>query len=282
MKIKNDIDSLIIDNMALIGFVVKKNFYKCDIEYEELVSIGTIGLVKAANTFDDAKEIKFSGFAIKCIYNEILMSISRETSIKNCISSNTPIKEDESLSIEDVLVDDNNDFLKTEDRYVFDALNECINCLDETSQYLIRNKFRFFEEESKTQVELGLEFGLSQASISRLTIIAVNKIRKKLINDYGIDGNDLIFEKKIPIDYTRGYECLKSISSGKFNQLDESDRYLVGCYFGIHGYSKMTSKGICEILNIRNEILLKRLRKIFYELCDENEMILKRKENDIW
>ena len=110
-------NTLIERNLRLVAFVAKK-YYQSGKDYEDLISIGTIGLIKAINKFDESKGIRFATYAVRCIHNEILMCLRSEKKLVNEVSMNEPIGfdyEGNEINLMDILCD--------EDESVFNEVN---------------------------------------------------------------------------------------------------------------------------------------------------------------
>ena len=180
---EKNIDKLILDNENLIYYVIKNsNIYG---EAEELYSYGMIGLVKAANGFDDSKNMSFSSYAYSCIRNEIYMyfrQIKRQP--QNPISLSQSIEcRDDNLCIEDLIPDDTNleeDLIHND---MIDKLYDSINKLDDKEKFIIKHLYHLDEDDLLTQRDLAKILNTSQVQISRIKKRSINKL-KKLMKDF--------------------------------------------------------------------------------------------------
>lgn len=175
-------DKLIEHNLRLVAHIAKKFRDNQQIEQEDLLSIGTIGLVKAVNTFKPNKNIKVSTYASKCIENEILMYIRTSKKSKFDISLNDYQSEDvhgKTVSLLDKLIDEtadvskiviNNDSIEM----IFKRMDECLN---ETEKYVIINRYGIGCI-SKTQNEISEELDISRSYVSRIEKKSLEKLKK--------------------------------------------------------------------------------------------------------
>lgn len=178
-------EKIIKSNIRLVILVAKKyNVEGCDLE--DLVSIGTIGLIKAVDTYDIKRQIRFSTYAVRCINNEILMSIRKNKTKKNSIQ--TVNIEDallcdfdgNELKYLDILEDKNSDFV-TEiiDNFLSSELLSIINSLTEKEKMLITLYFGF-DGKKYRQKEIAHILGISQSYISRMISNILKKIKSKI------------------------------------------------------------------------------------------------------
>jgi RNA polymerase sporulation-specific sigma factor len=163
---------LVERNLRLVVYIVKK-FENTGIEFEDLISIGTIGLMKAINTFKLDKNIKLATYASRCIENEILMQLRRNSKIKNEISIDEPLNKDgdgNELLLSDVLGTDGDITSKRlEDEVDMKLLKIAISKLNEKEKYIMNLRFGIDgRQKEKTQKEVADLLGISQSYISRL------------------------------------------------------------------------------------------------------------------
>ena len=179
---KGDIESrniLIEHNLRLVVYVAKR--YETNItNLEDLISIGTVGLIKAINTFNQDKNIKLATYASRCIDNEILMFMRKKSKQKLEVSLDEPLKYDydgNELLLGDILQDTNLDIESSlEKDESIDQLLKAIDNLSEKEKEIITLRFGLDGKEEKTQKEAADELSISQSYISRLE----KKIIKKL------------------------------------------------------------------------------------------------------
>ena len=176
-------DKLIEHNLRLVVYVAKK-FEGSGVSIEDLISIGTIGLIKAVNTFDLDKNIKLATYASRCIENEILMYLRKVNHRKLDISLDEPLNIDwdgNELLLSDVLGSDGleiNDNLELEDERRI--LYECMEDLSERERLIMNMRFGMCGYEEKTQKEVADELGISQSYISRLEKRIILKLKREI------------------------------------------------------------------------------------------------------
>lgn len=167
-------EDLVVNNWRLVYYIVKKMGLS-NSDYEDYVSIGTIGLIKAAKSFDSSKNIKFSTYASKCIKNELLMYFRKEKQYPK-ISLDEPIStnnEGNNLSLADIIPSSDSDFLeKMEENKILERIISIILNLLEGKERLII----LYEIGGGLQREISEKINCSQSYISRLE----NKIKKKI------------------------------------------------------------------------------------------------------
>ena len=175
--------SLIVHNLRLVVYISKK-FESTGIGIEDLISIGTIGLIKAVNSFDFTKQIKLATYASRCIENEILMHLRKTVRQKAEISFDEPLNVDwegNVLLLSDVLGTDSDVIYKdVESGAEREILAESFARLGEREKKILKMRFGLFGEEEKTQKEIAAEMGISQSYISRLEKKIVGKLKKEI------------------------------------------------------------------------------------------------------
>ncbi len=176
-------DKLIVHNLRLVVYIAKK-FDTSGINIEDLVSIGTIGLIKAVNTFCPDKNIKLATYASRCIENEILMFLRKTASHKNDISIDEPLNIDwdgNELLLSDVLGSEPDEVgrgIELEDERV--QLNNFVSGLPVREKQIMEMRFGMNGYEEYTQKEVADTLGISQSYISRLEKRIINKLKKQL------------------------------------------------------------------------------------------------------
>ena len=175
---------LIEHNLRLVVYIAKK-FENTGIGIEDLVSIGTIGLVKAINTFKNDKNIKLATYASRCIENEILMYLRKINPQKNEISIDEPLNVDwdgNELLLGDILCSEEDMVYRDiEEREEKGIILKAVESLAERDKRIIYMRFGLCGEKEKTQKEVADLLGISQSYISRIEKKIINKLKKELI-----------------------------------------------------------------------------------------------------
>ena len=179
---------LIERNLRLVVYIAKK-FDNTGIGVEDLISIGTIGLIKAINTFNPAKKIKLATYASRCIENEILMYLRRNNKTKMEVSIDEPLNVDwdgNELLLSDILGTDYDSISRSlEDEVDRKLLKSAIAKLNAREKNIMELRFGFITGNEKTQKEVADLLGISQSYISRLEKKIINKMKKDILSKTG-------------------------------------------------------------------------------------------------
>ena len=179
-------DLLITHNLRLVVYIAKK-FETPTAGIEDMISIGTIGLIKAVNTFEPTKNIKLATYASRCIENEILMYLRRNNKTKLEVSIDEPLNVDwdgNELLLSDILgTDDDVISRRMEDEVEIKLLGKAINKLSPREQMIIKLRFGLnnAEGKEKTQKEVADLLGISQSYISRLEKRIMKRLKKEIV-----------------------------------------------------------------------------------------------------
>ena len=164
-------EKLIEHNLRLVAYIAKK-FENAGIEFEDLISIGAIGLIKAVRTFKVDKNIRLATYASRCIENEILMQIRKTSKIKNDISLDKPLCEDSDgnqLVLADILPGEDDVITQAVDEPADkQIINELIGKLNYREREIMILRYGLMGHQELTQREVALKLGISQSYISRL------------------------------------------------------------------------------------------------------------------
>ena len=164
-------EKLIEHNLRLVAYIAKK-FENTNIEFEDLISTGAIGLIKAVKTFKLDKNIRLATYASRCIENEILMQIRKIAKVKNDISLDKPLCEDydgNQLVLSDILPSEEDVELVTVDKPSDKQLiNQLISKLNSREREIMILRYGLMGQEEMTQREIAVKLGISQSYISRL------------------------------------------------------------------------------------------------------------------
>ena len=179
---------LVEHNLRLVVYIAKK-FENTGVGLEDLISIGTIGLMKAINTFNSGKNIKLATYSSRCIENEILMHLRRSNRLKSEISIDEPLNQDgdgNELLLSDILgTDDDVTSRGVEDEVDKKLLKASIAKLNSREKNIMELRFGFKTGEEKTQKEVADMLGISQSYISRLEKKIINKMKKEILSKTG-------------------------------------------------------------------------------------------------
>ena len=177
---------LIERNLRLVVYIAKK-FDNTGVGVEDLISIGTIGLIKAINTFNPVKNIKLATYASRCIENEILMYLRRNSKTKMEVSIDEPLNVDwdgNELLLSDILgTDDDVISQRLENEVEIKLLGKAISKLSPREQTIIKLRFGLGRQEGreKTQKEVADLLGISQSYISRLEKRIMKRLKKEIV-----------------------------------------------------------------------------------------------------
>jgi len=176
-------EKLIVHNLRLVVYIAKK-FESTGIGIEDLISIGTIGLIKAVNTFSVEKNIKLATYASRCIENEILMYLRKTNPQKMEVSIDEPLNVDwdgNELLLSDILgTDDDTVSVNIENEAEKRVLLEAVEKLDEREKLIMELRFGLNNRPEKTQKEVANMIGISQSYISRLEKRIIKRLKKDM------------------------------------------------------------------------------------------------------
>ncbi|MBC7324798.1 MAG: RNA polymerase sporulation sigma factor SigE [Moorella sp. (in: Bacteria)] len=179
-----DVKTVLIErNLRLVVYIARK-FENTGVGIEDLVSIGTIGLIKAVNTFDPKKRIKLATYASRCIENEILMHLRRNNKTRAEVSFDEPLNIDwdgNELLLSDVLGTDNDIIYKSiEEEVDRKLLQMAMRKLSARERKIMEFRFGLLDGVEKTQKEVADILGISQSYISRLEKRIIKRLRKEI------------------------------------------------------------------------------------------------------
>jgi RNA polymerase sporulation-specific sigma factor len=179
-----NIRSILIErNLRLVVYIARK-FENTGVYVEDLISVGTIGLIKAVNTFNPEKKIKLATYASRCIENEILMYLRRNSKIKAEISFYEPLNIDwdgNELLLSDILGTENDTVYNLiEDEVDKQLLILALKSLNDREKEIVRLRFGLNGTREKTQKEVADMLGISQSYISRLEKKIIKRLKKEI------------------------------------------------------------------------------------------------------
>lgn len=173
---------LIERNLRLVVYIARK-FENTGINIEDLISIGTIGLIKAVNTFNPEKKIKLATYASRCIENEILMYLRRNNKLRSEVSFDEPLNIDwdgNELLLSDVLGTDEDIITRgMEEKVDRKLLVKALLSLNDREKQIMELRFGLAGEEEKTQKDVADMLGISQSYISRLEKRIIKRLQKE-------------------------------------------------------------------------------------------------------
>jgi RNA polymerase sporulation-specific sigma factor len=179
---KNARNILVEHNLRLVAHIIKK-YYQNDSSQDDLVSIGTIGLIKAINTFDINKNIKLSSYASRCIENEILMHFRNNRKSSQDVSLNVIIDTDKDgnpLTLMDIIASDMDVAEDVDTKIHLAVMNDYINeTLSPREKEIIINRYGIGGVKVQTQRELAKKLNISRSYISRIVKKALGKLKKR-------------------------------------------------------------------------------------------------------
>ena len=176
--------TLIERNLRLVVYIARR-FENTGINIEDLISIGTIGLIKVINTFRAEKNIKLATYASRCIENEILMYLRKNASQRTEVSFEEPLNTDwdgKELLLSDVLGTDNDVVMRPIEADVDrQLLNDAVAKLSGRERDIIQMRFGLYGQKELTQKEVADRLGISQSYISRLEKRIISRLKREII-----------------------------------------------------------------------------------------------------
>ena len=176
-------DELIVHNLRLVAHIVKK-YYTQSCEQDDLISIGTIGLIKGISTFKPDRNVRLATYASRCIENEILMYFRSQKKLQGEVSLSDTLDaegEGNSLSLIDVLRVDDNMLEELSARDAGTAVRKCVeDCLEEREKLVVNLRYGLSGSHPLTQREIAQQRGISRSYVSRIEKKALEKLRKAL------------------------------------------------------------------------------------------------------
>ena len=173
---------LIEHNLRLVVYIARK-FENTGIPIEDLISIGTIGLIKAVNTFDNTKKIKLATYSSRCIENEILMQLRRTSRMRYEVSLDEPLKIDydgNELLLSDVMGTEDDDIYQHLERDIdYSLLRIAMERLSKRERTIVELRFGLCGRQERTQKEVADLLGISQSYISRLEKKIIGRLQRE-------------------------------------------------------------------------------------------------------
>ena len=178
---------LIERNLRLVAHVCKK-YANTNVDQDDLISIGTIGLIKGINSFNIDKGSKLSTYVSRCIDNEILMHLRATKKLNNEVYLNEPIgkdKDDNVITLQEILENDDRDIEEVVDirmkiKKLYRKMKEILKDREKT---ILELRFGLYGHKPKTQNEIAKMMGISRSYVSRIETKAINKLSQSIIKD---------------------------------------------------------------------------------------------------
>ena len=175
-------DKLVEHNLRLVVYIARR-FENTGVDLDDLVSVGTIGLIKAVNSFNADKNIKLATYASRCIENEILMHLRRTVKLKSEVSFDEPLNTDwegNELMLSDVMGTDGDVvYKKIENGVETELLGVALTKLNQREREIMELRYGLKGNEEKTQREVADMLGISQSYISRLEKKIISRLKKE-------------------------------------------------------------------------------------------------------
>ena len=185
-------NKLVEHNLRLVVYIAKR-FDNTGMDMEELVSVGTMGLIKAVRSYNGDKKIKLATYASRCIENEILMYLRKMIKTRNEVSLDEPLNVDwegNKLLLSDVLGTDGGEVYKEMEADVEkNILREILSKLDERDRAIICMRYGLYGVKERTQKEIADMMNISQSYISRLEKKIIDKLKQEYLKTEGKSGN---------------------------------------------------------------------------------------------
>ena len=177
-------DTLIEHNLRLVAHIVKK-FDNGKYDTDDLISIGTIGLIKGIDSYQKGKSVKITTYAARCIENEVLMFFRSSRKQANTVSLNDFIgfdKDGNEVSLMEIIKDDSKDIADTIHlRDTITLLKQYFHVLTLREQEILKKRYGLFNEEEKTQKEIAKDLHISRSYVSRIETRALSKVLKEFM-----------------------------------------------------------------------------------------------------
>lgn len=195
LKLSSAKEHLVLENQKLVYYQIQQmGIERNSSNYDDIVSIGTIGLIKAAIAFDSSKKIRFSTYATKCIKNEILLYFRKYKKYANDLSLENELIDYDNYTLGDTIIDTSINFIEEieQDDYFIYILSIALNCLRNNEKVALLYSLTNLKQEKIAEI-----MGTSKSYVSQITIRASSKLKK-------ISDNHIKYEKKYIITKSNG------------------------------------------------------------------------------
>ena len=281
-------DKIIIHNIGLVKSIVKEKFSKYMIDSDDLISIGTIGLIKAINSFDIKREVAFSTYAYKIIYNEIQKELQKNKNSISAISISNPLlnnSDNKEYTLENTLYSDINLEYDYTEQELHKAINNFIENLNKSEKDILKLYFGFYSVGPITQEQIATKYKTTKANISLIISDLLNRLK------YNLEQQDLKEKEKVTKvgKYHNGkarniyeyfYEHSKKDADYVLSQLNDYEKKYINLKFN------MSFNQIAEVLNIPSKEVLSlnaeviaKMKRLFNLLKTEQNKKLDKRTN---
>lgn len=281
-------DKIIIHNIGLVKSIVKEKFSKYMIDSDDLISIGTIGLIKAINSFDIKREVAFSTYAYKIIYNEIQKELQKNKNSISAISISNPLlnnSDNKEYTLENTLYSDINLEYDYTEQELHKAINNFIENLNKSEKDILKLYFGFYSVGPITQEQIATKYKTTKANISLIISDLLNRLK------YNLEQQNLKEKEKVTKvgKYHNGkarniyeyfYEHSKKDTDYVLSQLNDYEKKYINLKFN------MSFNQIAEVLNIPSKEVLSlnaeviaKMKRLFNLLKTEQNKKLDKRTN---
>lgn len=281
-------DKIIIHNIGLVKSIVKEKFSKYMIDSDDLISIGTIGLIKAINSFDIKREVAFSTYAYKIIYNEIQKELQKNKNSISAISISNPLlnnSDNKEYTLENTLYSDINLEYDYTEQELHKAINNFIENLNKSEKDILKLYFGFYSVGPITQEQIATKYKTTKANISLIISDLLNRLK------YNLEQQNLKEKEKVTKvgKYHNGkarniyeyfYEHSKKDTDYVLSQLNDYEKKYINLKFN------MSFNQIAEVLNIPSKEVLSlnaeviaKMKRLFNLLKTEQSKKLDKRTN---
>lgn len=281
-------DKIIIHNIGLVKSIVKEKFSKYMIDSDDLISIGTIGLIKAINSFDIKREVAFSTYAYKIIYNEIQKELQKNKNSISAISISNPLlnnSDNKEYTLENTLYSNINLEYDYTEQELHKAINNFIENLNKSEKDILKLYFGFYSDGPITQEQIATKYKTTKANISLIISDLLNRLK------YNLEQQNLKEKEKVTKvgKYHNGkarniyeyfYEHSKKDTDYVLSQLNDYEKKYINLKFN------MSFNQIAEVLNIPSKEVLSlnaeviaKMKRLFNLLKTEQNKKLDKRTN---
>ena len=287
-------NELILHNVKLVMYEVKKRFCFAGFDVEDLVSVGNIGLIKAVETFDREKGFNFSSYATRCIDNEILMYLNKSRSEKVDTSLDKPVvggHNDDEMDIMDTIKDNTdivNEWLAKERLQI---IREAVEKLPEQGREIIKLYFGFYNNKTYTQNEISRILSISQSEVSKKIKLFLSDLNVTLYNEGVIEKNyfenrsrnkreRIVSKIKVKSIYEHFSSYEKEQVDAALEELTDEEKRLIALRYGDNLENPISNKMDPKEINAFYYKLLGKMKKklALAELFKTQEFIDKTSE----